>query len=273
MKNDLEKFIQNNREKFDNKTPDPAVLGRILDQMQAIKETKPKGILVPFWMVRLVAASLILFACGITYKVLQKQPDAIAVVKTKVPAVPGTKNPADDAVKPASSIEIVKTERAKPENIEAVDEDLARRKRAILAKLTDRTSHSEKHMMFARLNNMNSSAARIAAVVETPGFKNTGNNIVDALVATLNNDPNANVRLAALDGLARFYQETYVKKKLIASLKRQQDPVVQITMINLLIRMRESGIVSELESIINDENAQKAVKDCAYSGILQLRSS
>ena len=104
-------------------------------------------------------------------------------------------------------------------------------------------------------------------------LKNTGNDIVDALVNTLNTDPNANVRLAALDGLTRFYRDDYVRKKLIASLKKQQDPLVQIALIDLLTRMRESGILSELEKIVNDENTQKAVKDCAYSGIIQLRSS
>ena len=130
---------------------------------------------------------------------------------------------------------------------------------------------SGKQVMFAALNNMESPASRINATLEAYKLKNTGNDVVNALVETLNTDPNA--RLAALDGLTRFYRESYVRKELIASLKKQQDPVVQITMINLLIRMRESGILAELEKMVNDENTQKAVKDCAYSGILQLRSS
>jgi hypothetical protein len=103
-------------------------------------------------------------------------------------------------------------------------------------------------------------------------LKNAGNDIVDALTETLNNDPSANVRLAALDGLTRFYRNGYVRKKLIASLKKQQDPLVQIALINLLTQMRELGILTELDKIVNNENTDKAVKDCAYSGIIQLHS-
>lgn len=273
MKNELEKFIQKNRDEFDNKTPDPAVLGRILHQMQAAEDIKPKGILIPFRTIRWAAAILVLIGLGVTFLLLQKRPDTVTLVKTKLPVTGKNESPGDDSVKPAPSAELVKTERTKRKSIDAVDEDLALRKRELLGKLRDKALRSEKNVMFAGLIDMNSSATRITAASEAPRLKNTGNDIVDALVAALNNDPNANVRLAALDGLARFYQETYVRQKLIASLKNQQDPVVQITMINLLIRMRESGILSELERIINDEHAQKAVKDCAYSGIFQLRSS
>jgi len=273
MKNELERFIQKNREHFDNKTPGPVVLGRILQQMQATEDIKPKGILISFRTIRWAAAILVLVGLGITILLLQNRRDAATIVRTKVPVTGQNKNTADGSLKPATLPEIVKNERTKRKSIDVVDEDLALRKRELLGKLRGKVLRSEKNVMFAGLNDMNSSATRITAASEALRLKNTGNDIVDALAATLNNDPNANVRLAALDGLARFYQETYVRQKLIASLKNQQDPVVQITMINLLIRMRESGILSELERIVNDQNTQKAVKDCAYSGIFQLRSS
>ena len=83
-------------------------------------------------------------------------------------------------------------------------------------------------------------------------------------------DPNSNVRLAALDGLSRFYRDNYTRKKLLASLKKQNDPLVQIALIGLLTRMRESGIVAELEKMVEDQATEKTVKDCAYSSILQL---
>jgi hypothetical protein len=132
---------------------------------------------------------------------------------------------------------------------------------------------SKKVVMFAGLRNMESPASRISAASAAEQLQNQGNDIVDALVQTLNNDPNGNVRLASLDGLARFYRENYVRRQLIASLRKQQDPVVQIAMIHLLTRMREFGILEELDRMVNDENIQKAVKDCAYSSILELRHS
>jgi len=57
---------------------------------------------------------------------------------------------------------------------------------------------------------------------------------------------------------------------LLASLKKQSDPLVQIALIGLLTRMRESGILTELEKMVQDPATEKTVKDCAYSSILQL---
>jgi len=273
MENDLEKFIRDNRNSFDRKMPDPAVLNRILVQMQAKGKKEPRGILVPFRVITWAAASLVLMACGIIFLTLRKSPESITIVHNKVSNSLQIKSADRDTVKQADRVDIAKSEPAGSKGIDAVDEDLAIRKRAFAAKFTGQNAAQKKEVMFAALNNMESSASRINAILDAYKLKNTDNDVVNALVETLNTDPSANVRLAALDGLAHFYRDSYVRKKLIASLKKQQDPVVQITMINLLIRMRESGILSELEEMVKDENTQKDVKDCAYSGILQMRSS
>jgi hypothetical protein len=273
MENELEKFISNNRDDFDRKTPDPAVLNRILEQMQAKDKTGTRGIVVPFRVVMWAAASLVLMACSIIFLTLRKSPESITIVHNKVSNSLQIKNTDHDSVKQAGPADLAKSETTGNKGIDAVDEDLDMRKHALAAKFKAQNLASKKEITFAALNNMESPASRINATLEAYKLKNTGNDVVNALVETLNTDPSANVRLAALDGLARFYQESYVREKLIASLKKQQDPVVQITMINLLIRMRESGILAELEKMVSDENTQKAVKDCAYSGILQLRSS
>ena len=272
MKDDLEKFVRNNQDKFDTKIPDPAVLDRILEQMRVKQDVKPKGIVIPFRVIRWAAASLILVACGIVFWTLQRRPET-GIVKTKIASGVDVKSLENDSAKQAQPAGIVKNEAPKRKSVDAVDEDLTIRKQALFAKLKTERLSSEKRVMFAGLNNMESPASRITAASGVYKLKNTGNDVVDALVKTLNNDPNTNVRLAALDGLARFYRDGYVRKKLVASLKKQQDPLVQITLINLLTRMRESGILEELDKIVNDENTQKAVKDCAYSGIIQLRSS
>jgi hypothetical protein len=86
----------------------------------------------------------------------------------------------------------------------------------------------------------------------------------------MDNDPNSNVRLASLDALSKFYREPYVKNKLVKSLEKQKDPVVQIALIELLTTMKEASIVNELQKISNDANSIKAVKDQAYAGIQKL---
>ncbi len=272
MKNELENFIQHNRDKFDNKTPDPAVLSRILQQMQPIEKPAAKGIVIPFRVIQWAAACIVFFAIAFAFWRLRKGPDNSLAVKSITlklqPAVP-----LSDTVKQPEQTQMAQNNAPQPKRFDAIDADIAARKKVLAAKLKTQNLNTQKEVVFASLNNMESPARRITAASEAYKLKNTGNDIVDALVETLNTDPSANVRLAALDGLTRFYQDTYVRKKLIASLKKQQDPLVQIALINLLTRMREAGILQELDKIVNDDNTQKPVKDCAYSGILQLQST
>jgi len=272
VKNDLEKFIKDNRDAFDKKMPPPIVLDRILQQMGVKEEVKPKGVLIPFRVIWMAAACFLLMAFGAAFWIFKKQTETAAIVKTAPPAAPQVKSLASTTAKAEPAAEATKNENPARKSVEAVDEDLARRQQVLMARLEASNLRSQKEVVFAGLRNMESPATRITVASEAYKLKNTGNDIVDALVSTLNNDPNANVRLAALDGLARFYSETYVRKKLVASLKKQQDPIVQIALINLLTRMKESGILSELDKIVNDENTEKPVKDCAYSGIITLRS-
>ncbi len=263
MKDDLEKFIADNRENFDTKTPPPFVLDRILKEMQSEKQHQPAGILVSFRVIRWVAAVLILAAGGIMFLTFYKAADQTSVVKTTSP-----KQQTDTA---ASHL----TASIKPvqQSMDSVDHELLLRKQALIAKLQRHGSAQQRQVLFASLRNIESPANRINAVAAAERLPNQGNDVIDALVHALNSDPNSNVRLAALDGLARFYQESYARGKLADALKKQRDPVVQIALINLLVRMRASGILEQLNKMANDENTQQAVKDCAYSGILELRSS
>ncbi len=273
MEKELEKFIQNNRDRFDQKTPNPIVLDRILETMQNSGTKESRGIVVPFHVLYWSAACFILISCGLAFLVIQKQPSANTNLAKKSVAGQRIRTIDAEPEKSTGSPELTTTEVVKRRSVDEVDKDITLRKRTLLTKWKARSSNSNKQVVFAALNNMDSPASRITAVTGAFKLRNTGNDVVDALVETLNNDPSANVRLAALDGLARFYRDTYVRKQLITSLKKQQDPVVQIALIELLTRMRESSILTELDKLINDDNTMKAVKDCAYSSIFRLQSS
>jgi len=272
MKSELEKFIANNAADMDRRIPDPMVLNRILQQMEVKTATRqPAGIVIPFRILRWAAAALVLVACGIVIYSLQfskKQAD-IAIYKpatktaTSLPneimAKPNTEQP-DTAIA------------ATGKSLDEVDRDIAGRKKALLAQFNT-NNQSRKLVMLTSLQDMDSPARRINAVSQSVEFKMAGRDIVTALLSTLNNDPNTNVRLAALDGLARFYRETYIRKQLIASLKTQQNPTVQIALIELLTRMKEAAVLAELDKIVANDSTMTAVKDCAYSGIFKLRKS
>jgi len=127
-----------------------------------------------------------------------------------------------------------------------------------------------KQLMLGMLDNEMSASQRIRGVNVSLEFEKADDDIVRALFNTLQNDPNTNVRLAALDALARFKSDTEVRTRLVRSLSTQKDPMVQIKLIQLLVEMKEGGVVDGLKKIVDDEGAMKAVKDEAYSGILKL---
>ena len=147
------------------------------------------------------------------------------------------------------------------------DERMARIEREMEEnkKLMDQTRN-----LLTMLNNDQSASQRIQGVNVAMEMTRPADQIVQALVKTMNEDPNTNVRLAALDALGKFIDEEGVRKELINALPLQKDPVVQIALIQLMVKMKEKGVVNELRRIVDDAKTMQAVKDEAYSGILKL---
>ncbi len=124
--------------------------------------------------------------------------------------------------------------------------------------------------MMAMLNNDQSASQRIKGVNVALSFEKADDKIVEALVTTMNQDPNSNVRLAALDALSKFVHEKKVREELVKALAQQKDPIVQIKLIQLLVQMKEKGVVKDLQKMVDDEGTMHAVKDEAYSAIMKL---
>jgi HEAT repeat protein len=127
-----------------------------------------------------------------------------------------------------------------------------------------------KHMLMTMLDNDQSASQRVLGANVAYKMDKPDDEIVQALVKTMNDDPNTNVRLAALEALGKFNQEESVRKVLIASLSTQKDPLVQINLIRMLVEMKEKSAVKELQRITTDEEMLPEVKDEAHAGILRL---
>ncbi len=138
-----------------------------------------------------------------------------------------------------------------------------------IAKLTEEVA-ATKQMMLAMIDNQQSASQRILGANVALKIGKADDDVVNALVKTMNEDANTNVRLAALEALAKFHEQAHVRKALILSLSLQKDPVVQIALIQLLVQMKEKDAVKGLEEIIDNAETMEAVKDEAYSGLLKL---
>lgn len=127
-----------------------------------------------------------------------------------------------------------------------------------------------KQLMMAMITNGQSASQRMQGVNVAFTISNMDDDVVSVLAETMSSDPNTNVRLAALEALGQFIDEPQVRKILTSALVEQADPMVKIALIQLLVQIKEKGVVNELERIINDDTNIQAVKDEAHTGILKL---
>lgn len=135
--------------------------------------------------------------------------------------------------------------------------------------LRSRLEETER-LVLRNMQNQSSAGERILGVKATYEVSAPSDEIVTALIQTMNADPNANVRLAAIHALARCEKVSGVRKALLSALVAEQDPVVQIGLINVLVALHEKAALEPLQHIINDHNTLDVVKDEAYAGIFRL---
>jgi hypothetical protein len=94
--------------------------------------------------------------------------------------------------------------------------------------------------------------------------------IAAALLHVLRFDNSVDVRLAALDALRRYKDDTHVRTGLLTALQDQQSPLVQIALIDLFVEMREGDAKERLRTIQQDTKVNPAVRQRAKWGIQQL---
>jgi hypothetical protein len=126
------------------------------------------------------------------------------------------------------------------------------------------------HQVVSMISDQQSAGTRIMGTKEAYNQESLNTEIYNVLIKTMNEDPNINVRLAAIDALIKFSDDPMVRKALIASLGKQTDPVIQIALIQLMVELKDKDAVRPLQNIIENESLLEAVKDEAHHGILVL---
>ncbi len=115
-----------------------------------------------------------------------------------------------------------------------------------------------------------SSSNRLQGVSYADQLEQPDDMVIEALLKTLNTDRNVNVRLAAAYSLSKFTGERMVCDSLVASLPKQTDPILQVTLINILVGIRETSALSGIQQIIQSENTITEVKAVAEKGAKEL---
>ena len=115
-----------------------------------------------------------------------------------------------------------------------------------------------------------SASERIQAVNQSYELPQADESITQLLINTMNVDDNVNVRLSACQALARFEDEPGVREALIQSLKIQTDANVQITLIELLVSIKEKRAVDAMQRLAKNQQVIDVVRQKAEEGFTKL---
>lgn len=128
-----------------------------------------------------------------------------------------------------------------------------------LSVLTTQVEEMRKMMVVSLLENP-SATERLRAVNYTGEMQDADRQVITALLSTLNNDPNVNVRLVTLDALAKFIGQPEVREGLVKSITRQDSPLVQVAMAGLMLRLQEKNAVAPFKKLLEQEALNSAVR-------------
>ena len=85
--------------------------------------------------------------------------------------------------------------------------------------------------------------------------------VINALLNTLNHDPNVNVRLAAVEALRKHAGEPMVRQGLIESIEKQNSAIVQIALADLMVDLQEKKAVEPMKKLLQEETMNAAVRE------------
>lgn len=117
-----------------------------------------------------------------------------------------------------------------------------------------------KEMMMLSLLEKESATERLRAVNLTQEMPAASQSVTKALITTLNSDENVNVRLAALEALIPYTQDSNVRTELIKSIGKQHSPLLQIALADLMVALQEKESVKEFEKLLENERTPEDVK-------------
>jgi len=122
-------------------------------------------------------------------------------------------------------------------------------------------------VVMTSLLNESSAVDRISGLTKTNQLENVDGQFYSTLLLLLNSDSNINVRLAAVNALANFADNGYVRHELVKSLDLQSSPLIQISLIDLLASIKEPDSSSTLVRLINDPGINEHVKTRAKTAL------
>ncbi|MEX2044249.1 MAG: HEAT repeat domain-containing protein [Opitutus sp.] len=111
---------------------------------------------------------------------------------------------------------------------------------------------------------------RLRGILTSASLEDPNEAVINELISALAFDTSPNVRLSALEGLYPHAEQEVVRAGVLASLPREQNPLVQVSMIDFLAAARDAEAKPTLEKISSTEAVDRNVRDAARRALTQL---
>lgn len=129
-----------------------------------------------------------------------------------------------------------------------------------LDQLSDEVSHMREVVMLSLLND-SSPTERLKAVNISTDIRTADNQIIEALLKTLNNDSNVNVRLAAIEALLEHASNPRTREGLVNAISRQDSPLVQVALADAMLELQEEESIKELRKLLKRNRLDHNVRN------------
>jgi len=138
-----------------------------------------------------------------------------------------------------------------------------------LEELTAQVSDMRDMMMKSLLKNP-SASERIKGVSYTSELTTVRPDIIDALLTTLNNDPNVNVRLMTLEALTHYASMPAVRAGLVESILQQESPLVQAALADVMLQLQEKNAIRPFKKLLQQKDLNSLVRSKIETAIARL---
>jgi hypothetical protein len=129
-----------------------------------------------------------------------------------------------------------------------------------IGQLQTQLLHMQQVMLLTQLEQSGSATERLRAVNQSQELPLADQQVIEALLNTLNNDPSINVRLAALEALHRHAGHAQVREGLVRAFEQQDSPLVLIALAQEVATLQEKRAVGPMQRLLEQEELDSTVK-------------
>lgn len=246
----LKRYVDEHKEAFENEALPPNMLGNILinlKEREQVQKTQKTRKLNYSW---LAAACALLLVAG-TYLFISKDTTQVDQLNQQWVA------------KPKNMVAQPQTDSTA--ELPMIEKAVVKPNKQLVVYQPKATPHQE---IYSALTDSSSVANRMNAILKIEALAALNHQMKVELCKTFNEDNNDNVRLAALDVLAKFSNDNYIHEQLVTGLVKQKDPVVQLELIKIMGNNSNPETTDKLIAMANNPFTVNAVKEQVYYALL-----